>query len=180
MLIHNPETLSIFKTPEKEDKLIRDYYLYFLWYNETLVYIGQTVDLRNRILSHKRDRSFDKVTFELFPQTTKPEILKIEREHINHFKPTLNDDDKSVIKTQSSALQKGHIVYEINKLHLINGEAYYYDGNVVQSIKKQSSKRRYKGYFYCEDGKEKYKIKDVDDYSLEEVFYVENNKLKLQ
>lgn len=174
MLIENPEILSTFEIPKKEETDLKTYYLYFLWYNETLVYIGQTVDLNNRTLAHKKDKHFNKVTYQIFIGITKEEILKIERKHINHFKPAFNDNEKGVIKTSTCILQRGGSIYIINKLYKTTKEAFYYDGKVLQSIQPH-----FKGFFYYEDGK---KIKNLGynsfDLSDKIHFYIEENQLK--
>lgn len=174
MLIHNPQVLNQFEVPKSEDSHLKTYYLYFLWYENILVYIGQTVDLNSRTIAHKKDKYFDKVTYQVFIGVTKPEILKIEREHINHFKPPYNDNEKGIIKTKTCALQRGKTIYQINKLYTYRNQAFYYDGKVLQSII-----AHYKGYFYCEDGKQITKIRENSVHLVRDFFFfIEDGKLK--
>jgi predicted GIY-YIG superfamily endonuclease len=174
MLIENPEILETFEIPEKEESDLKTYYLYFLWYNETLVYIGQTVDLNSRTAAHKKDKHFNKITYQVFMGITKVDILKIEREHINHFKPAFNDNEKGVVKTSTCVLQRGGSIYAINKLYNTTKEAYYYDGKVLQSIQ-----QNHKGYFYCKDNKKIQNLGYNSYHPNNKVhFYIEKNQLK--
>ena len=71
MIEHTPHLLNEFILVENEKAELRDYYIYFLWFEEELLYIGYTVNLTNRIRSHKKDKMFDKVTYQSYFQTTK-------------------------------------------------------------------------------------------------------------
>lgn len=174
MLIENPETLSTFEIPKKEETNLKTYYLYFLWYNETLVYIGQTVDLNSRTTAHKKDKHFNKVTYQVFMGITKEEILKIETTHIRHFKPSFNNNEKGIVKTPTCVLQRGGSIFELNKLYNYKSESYYYDGNVLQSIRLTP-----RGYIYFEDGKQKEVINNLVYNTVTKVnYYIENNLLK--
>lgn len=63
-------------------------YIYYLFYKNELVYIGQTIDLPNRISSHIcSDKVFDKVLYKDCPTET---LTTTEIEEIKKHKPILN------------------------------------------------------------------------------------------
>lgn len=69
---------------------IGTYYIYFLWSENTIVYIGLSGSLKERILWHRRSgKKFDKHTF----FSTEKSIGKLqERDLIEMFKPKYNRD----------------------------------------------------------------------------------------
>jgi hypothetical protein len=60
--------------------------VYFLFKEKTLVYIGQSVSIPSRILSHKKDKDFDEVWFYAF----NGDIEAMEEKMIEAFRPSLN------------------------------------------------------------------------------------------
>jgi predicted GIY-YIG superfamily endonuclease len=63
-------------------------YLYFLLQDDTLVYIGMSVDLPNRISTHNKDKTFNKVAS--FKRGKGIEL--IEKINIMHYNPIYNKD----------------------------------------------------------------------------------------
>jgi hypothetical protein len=134
MIVISPNELESFEIPKQESKETQTYYLYFLWYDDVLVYIGQTVSLPGRIVNHKLDKHFNKVTYKVFEHTTKQEILKIESLNIKHFNPPYNNNTTGIAKTPNLALVRSGKVYEKHKLYSSERDAYYYDGIVLQKM----------------------------------------------
>lgn len=61
--------------------------IYFLFKNNRMVYIGQSINVQKRISSHTKD--FD--AFRVIPCAV-PDLLKYEKRLINYFKPELNGE----------------------------------------------------------------------------------------
>jgi hypothetical protein len=182
MIVESPKELRSFNIPKQEAKESRTYYLYFLWYDEVLVYIGQTVSLPSRIVNHKVDKYFNKVTYKAFEHTTKEQILKIETANIKHFSPPYNNNTGGIAKTPEMALVRGDRIYERFKLHTTVLGGTYYDGKILHSIlaKWNASKVKYYKLGYYEDG---LLVKDFGFVSLENktlLVSLLNNRLKYE
>ncbi len=63
------------------------YYIYFLCDNNAVVYVGQTVNLFNRIKAHSKDKEFDSAHYIVI---TKAEVDKTEIRYIREFRPKYN------------------------------------------------------------------------------------------
>jgi|GEM_PF-1168707 hypothetical protein len=61
--------------------------VYFLCLKGTVVYIGQSVELPQRIATHKKQKIFDSVYFVAVPKAM---LDKVERHYIQTLKPRLN------------------------------------------------------------------------------------------
>ena len=64
------------------------YYVYALYQNDSIVYIGQTVHLHSRIAAHKRDKTFDGYSFVRCKTVEEMDIL--ESELIVRLQPKYN------------------------------------------------------------------------------------------
>lgn len=64
-------------------------YIYYLFYKDVLVYIGQTVNLSNRISTHINTKFFDKV---LYKKVAVEDMKDIERQEIRKYFPIYNCD----------------------------------------------------------------------------------------
>jgi hypothetical protein len=71
-----------------EFNLKRDWsYVYILYYKFEIVYIGMTIKLDSRLLSHIKDKQFDSAKYIL---TSPVDAPRIERELISFYKPKYN------------------------------------------------------------------------------------------
>lgn len=61
--------------------------VYFLLRGRVVVYVGQSVQLLRRIISHQADKEFDRVLFIVVPAT---QLSEIERKFIKLLKPEYN------------------------------------------------------------------------------------------
>jgi hypothetical protein len=68
--------------------------LYFLIFNNDIIYIGQTIDLTIRLQSHKRTKTYDTVRF--IP-CDKDRLNHYENRLIKYFKPKLNSLKESTV-----------------------------------------------------------------------------------
>lgn len=73
MIIENAFDLDEFIINKQQD-----FYLYFLWFDKELVYIGFTSSLKVRYKNHDFDKLFDKVTYKLYSNISEKEIKRIE------------------------------------------------------------------------------------------------------
>lgn len=62
-------------------------YVYFLIDNSEIVYVGQALNLQNRLEMHKLDKTFSRVSWLLVPRNM---INTIEAYYINELKPKYN------------------------------------------------------------------------------------------
>lgn len=62
-------------------------YVYFLLFENKVIYIGQTTDILMRISTHKKDKTFDQIACFIIPQS---DLLTIETMNIQYYKPKLN------------------------------------------------------------------------------------------
>jgi len=134
MIEHTPHLLNEFILVENEKAELRDYYIYFLWFEEELLYIGYTVNLTNRIRSHKKDKMFDKVTYQTYFQTTKEKMLIIERANINHYKPLFNDSTRSILKKPDYCYVRNGTTSHKYEKGVLYGDDYnkiYYNGKYL-------------------------------------------------
>lgn len=114
-------------------------FVYFLLYKSEIVYIGQTIDLQQRISTHLKEKKFDKVLYELVAYE---KMLDRERELISHYKPILNErwcrrDKKIVVKIIDDSIfvnAKGRC-YTVNgsSLYSIDGLYGFVDGDIAVS-----------------------------------------------
>lgn len=175
MIISNPEQLNNFPIPEKINKGEQTtFYIYFLWWDEEIVYIGQTVNLTSRILSHVNSKCFNKVTYTLYENIKKTKILEIERANINHYKPIFNDDGKAIFKKPDFCyLRKGETGITLKKLELVKiiNIYYFYDGDILHTLKENVY-----GVTYFKDNVEHENIKE---HSINKID-VKNNILNIE
>jgi len=128
MEVDNPALLSehIELTPEIK------FYLYFLWLDGEIVYIGQTTNIDSRMKSHT-DKLFDKKTYKIYEGIDKAEMLRIERANILKYNPIYNDNTKTLLRKpgycfhrdnkKCTKFQKGQLYSEDD-----SKKVYYYDG----------------------------------------------------
>lgn len=62
-------------------------YVYFLFQDDYLLYIGQTVNLKQRITTHKQDKEFNYIAFE---QYDRHDLMLMEAMYINTYASGLN------------------------------------------------------------------------------------------
>lgn len=81
-------------TPEdmlKESISVESYfsmgYVYFLFYEGILVYVGQTVLLGSRIKAHRKDKAFDRFSY---IEVELSDLNSVEANYINNLKPIYN------------------------------------------------------------------------------------------
>lgn len=169
MIITNPENLlEKHVLPETE---LQDYYLYFLWYKNTLVYIGQTMYIDGRIKQHTKDKLFDKVTYQVFPQIKRETILEIELSNIIYHKPLFNNKRNLFLKDDDFCFlrfeDKGKIIIEKNKITQDGNMCHYYDGKTLQSI------------LAVKEGGS-YKVTELVDMNSTKIFFAKSGNLKLE
>src|SRR5699024_11928186 len=88
------------------------YYVYALYQNDSIVYIGQTVHLHSRIAAHKRDKTFDGYSFVRCKTVEEMDIL--ESELIVRLQPKYNGDRKST-RLNSSHVSISYAVFCLKK-----------------------------------------------------------------
>lgn len=103
MIIENPDQLPAGQMRQHEQPT--DWYIYFLWFLDEIVYIGQTINLHTRVETHRSTKTFDRYTYHLIKNTTRDQVLLIERVNINHYKPAYNDNSNGVIKRKKYCIQ---------------------------------------------------------------------------
>jgi hypothetical protein len=79
---------------------VAGFYVYFLWDEDVLVYVGQTISWCTRISAHRSDKTFTRVTFKQY--ASQKEIDAVERECIRKFDPVLNQRSGKVSADQRS------------------------------------------------------------------------------
>lgn len=62
-------------------------YVYFLFQDDYLLYIGQTVNLKQRITTHKQDKDFNYISFEHYDRH---DLMLMEALYINAYSSGLN------------------------------------------------------------------------------------------
>ena len=69
-------------------------FIYCLIKDKEVVYVGKTINIQNRILTHKRDENKDFDSFSIIAQLpndiSEQELLKLEEKYIKLLKPKLN------------------------------------------------------------------------------------------
>jgi DNA-binding MarR family transcriptional regulator len=65
-----------------------EFFVYVLYKQGHVVYVGSTQNIVNRVSSHKLDKDFDHVRYCTLPD--KKSMLKVEKYGISKLKPTLN------------------------------------------------------------------------------------------
>jgi hypothetical protein len=88
MLNYDAEQLLATAKPYEYRKKIMG--VYFLFLQDVLVYVGQSVDIEDRVLEHTKTKVFDKYTY---LECGKDELDNTERHYINKFKPFYNGTD---------------------------------------------------------------------------------------
>jgi hypothetical protein len=82
--------------------------IYHLFFDDVLVYVGQTVDLRGRLQAHRADKKkFDSVTYFNCPYEDKD---KVELEQIKLYKPILNSSGISIEDKIDAIESKNYII----------------------------------------------------------------------
>lgn len=66
-----------------------EFFVYVLYKEDQIVYVGSTQRLAQRITAHKSDKDFDNVRYCILPD--KKTMLKVERYGISKLKPSLNN-----------------------------------------------------------------------------------------
>lgn len=71
-------------------------YLYYLFKDDELIYIGQTVSLGSRVREHQKTKEIDSVYWK---EVDADEVIMVERMCINYHSPTLNieEDDSATL-----------------------------------------------------------------------------------
>ena len=169
MIITNPENLQEkIIVPETE---LQDYYLYFLWYKKKLVYIGQTIQLDVRVKQHTKDKLFDRVTYQVFPQIKREIMLEIELSNIIYHKPLFNNKRNLFLKDDDFCFlrfeDKGKIIIEKDKITQDGNICHYYDGKILQSI------------LVVKEGRD-YQITELVDMNSTKIFFAKSGNLKLE
>jgi len=119
--------------------------IYFLFYKEELIYIGQSVNILARIEQHKKDKVFD--TF-CFKRVDKRRLDSVEKECIQYYMPKLND------------IHNSNKVFKEVDVNILQNTAKYENGLMVININNNILKseivfiKQRKGYF-------KYNFRDI-------------------
>ncbi len=112
------EVESTFKLPEKlvpmrkhltEFTAFAQPCVYFLLDGDDVVYVGQSVSLQTRIISHKKDKKFDRV---VYISCDRERLDEVEGTFIRALKPKFNG------KCGVSAVIPEFILMHFNALHL--------------------------------------------------------------
>jgi len=69
-------------------------FVYRLYKNNEIIYVGKTINLSNRINNHKKDKDFDYYDYTIVSDS---ETHIYEVYYINKYKPILNKDCKGVV-----------------------------------------------------------------------------------
>jgi hypothetical protein len=91
------DSLESLPCPKREPE---KYYIYFLLYNNEVVYVGKSVSVKARILAHLSDKLFDSYKYFELDTLDHKEVLKIERYHIDKYKPVFNNSTTSTLKNE--------------------------------------------------------------------------------
>ena len=62
--------------------------IYFLVDRDEIAYIGQSTNFANRVMTHQREKTFDRM---YLAPTYKPDLNRVERININHHNPRQNN-----------------------------------------------------------------------------------------
>jgi hypothetical protein len=81
--------------------------VYFLIKSRTIVYVGQSIDIRRRIVDHTKDKDFDSFSF---LECRKEELSIYESLYIHVFKPTLNGHAPVSLDRLVSLATKGQLI----------------------------------------------------------------------
>lgn len=132
-----------------------NHYIYFLFFNNTLVYIGQTNNILNRINSHKRDKLFTDFTY--YP-TNKKIAISLEKDLISFHSPIYNRLPEGFVNinnieiyrdNNSYVITNGLNIFRFNKkLHFrfsnkFYKEIHFYSKNLIIEDVENKILRRY-------------------------------------
>lgn len=87
--------------------ILKQSFVYFLWQEDKLIYIGQTFNLTNRLQSHSCNYEFDSYSYIRVDSCF---ALQIESILIDRFLPPNNKDYKSVAKRNGQSLIRPHCI----------------------------------------------------------------------
>ena len=82
--------LGLLDCNKKNVKQLNDYYVYALWKDGEIVYIGQTIQLESRVTTHKGDKDFDEYSY--FKCEGKFQMDVLESYLINELRPEYNKE----------------------------------------------------------------------------------------
>lgn len=141
MIVSSPADLPEFELILQKDKPeVMDFYLYFLYYRDDLVYIGMTDNLKSRLTCHKADKLFDRITYKFYPQISKKEMRVIEAQNIKHYDPFYNNSKKQFLSLGEVGLWRYNYnfmgIIEVHKenTYTRGDYEYYYNGETLERI----------------------------------------------
>lgn len=110
-------------------------YIYKYVYENEIVYIGKTNDLKRRISEHHREEKFGNKTFDIYYFLCKSQRQADLYEYmlINKYKPALNISDKEEFEDFSYFIEPNWIKYDsnINNININNNEKCIEDSNFL-------------------------------------------------
>lgn len=83
--------------------------VYFLFYNDVLVYVGQSTNVEKRLMSHFSSKVFDKYHY---IKCDEDRLLEVEKHYIDKFKPFYNGtNNKSPIVESMTYVWNNNIIF---------------------------------------------------------------------
>lgn len=121
---------------KKLEAFLDEIYIYFLLEGETIVYVGQTVNLKSRLKEHSKNKTFDRVEY-FFTSKTKPETDLLEAvlilKHLPKYNKSLPVAPKEVGLTKESDLPKCLSKTAINNAYKLTiRDIKYYDSSTYK------------------------------------------------
>lgn len=125
----------------KVEALENKYYIYALWENNQIVYIGQTTNIGRRIWQHFDSKEFDKYSYIEVESRLIMDVL--EKYLIYHLKPKLNktDEDRliSVSKFRKVLIREYPCLIDDKRIYTRNLNATLEELNIPVSYKGKKS-----------------------------------------
>lgn len=149
--------------------------IYFLWDNNSLIYIGQSTDIHKRIYEHRKDKSF---THYSYVKSNVKSLNKLEKQYIQAYSPILNKVFNSSILSQEVEELSVKLFTAIIKENIL----YINVSNITLCISIISNKQNkkfvgYKGYLKPNNFNESYYGEIL--INKKNYFIVYDDKLKL-
>lgn len=92
--------------------------IYFLWDVDTIVYIGQSIDIDKRISEHRKNKKFSHYSY---IECSKKDLNKLESSYIKTYNPILNTlliDKHSISPIENRNLNLNTAIIENNILYI--------------------------------------------------------------
>lgn len=148
--------LELLQQDIKDKDELESFYIYALWKDRQIVYIGQTVNLETRLSAHRKEKDFDQYSF--FKCGSRAQMENVESQLIAELRPSQNraigDKFISFHKVRSRIRALGN-EYKYDQRYYVNRL-----GDLMESLGIKVTSFDNKAYIHIRD------LEDVLDYVL--------------